>query len=521
MDLEKKRSDIILKLEHISKSFPGVKALDNISFEIRRGDIHALVGENGAGKSTLIKIICGVYPYGNYEGELYYNGSLCKFEKISDVDTAGIACIHQELNLCQDLSIEENMFLGRLPNRKGIVDYNTLYIRCQELLNRIGMQIDDERMINPQTKLSRLGVGQQQMVEIAKALALDVKLLILDEPTASLTEAESQHLLEILSELKQHGVTCIYISHRLDEVMKIADTITILRDGKSIETRPKIEFTKEDMVRLMVGRELTNLYPHVSHTRGKAELEVKNFTVAHATIPGKHVVEDIHFTAYQGEILGISGLMGAGRTELFSALYGTYPGKVLSGTIRIEGRDVNLSNPAAALKNGMFLVTEDRKKTGLNLLMSIRENITLAVLREYARKGILDSGKEISAAKGLSEKLKIKAPDVEAVTGTLSGGNQQKVCIAKALISNPKIIILDEPTRGIDVGAKYEIYEIINKLVDQGVAVIMISSDIEEVIGMSDRILTIYNGTVTGEFLREEATPEKLMFASTGRRQSV
>ncbi len=491
-------AEYILELQNITKEFPGVKALSEVTFGVQRGHVHALVGENGAGKSTLIKVICGVYPYGNYEGTVKFEGKECRFRTIREVESAGIACIHQELNLVPDMSVAENVFLNNQPHKFGVVNFDEQFDQCKKLLAQVGLEV------NPDEIVRNLGVGQQQMVEIAKALSRDVKLLLLDT------------LLDLVDKLRQKGVTCIYISHRLDEIMRLCDDITILRDGQTIETRPKANMTKDDMISLMVGREMNNLFPRVPHTRGEVGFEIRNFVVPHPDIPGRNVINNISLKAYKGEILGISGLMGAGRTELFTAVYGAYRTKG-SGEIYIDGKKVDIRKPQDALDNGFFIVSEDRKKLGLNLIMSIKENTTLASLEKVSKAGVLDEGAEVSYTTKYVKEIRTKTPSIEVAVNTLSGGNQQKVVLAKALMSDPKVMILDEPTRGIDVGAKYEIYKIMNELVDKGVVIIMISSEMEEILGMSDRILTIAEGEITGEFDAREATQEILMRAAVGR----
>lgn len=507
--------EYLLQMKSITKEFPGVKALSDVNFDVKRGEIHALVGENGAGKSTLIKILCGVYPYGTYEGQIIFDGEEKKFSSISDVENSGIGCIHQELNLVPELSVSENIFLNSKPNKFGIVDFNEMYKRTKELLVNIGLDVNSRNGVNPNEKLKNLGIGQKQLVEIAKALSRDIKLLILDEPTSALTETEVDILLGILDGLRKKGVTCIYISHRLDEVMKIADTITVLRDGLTIETREKTNIDKETMIKLMVGRELKNMFPRVTHTRGDLTFEIKNYSVRHPDIPGKMLIDNVNLKAYKGEILGISGLMGAGRTELFTSVFGAL-GEPTEGEVWIEGKKVNIKNPVEALNNGLFLLTEDRKKLGLNLIMCVKGNTTLASLKKVSRFGVLDNNKAVFETCKYVDDIKIKTPNVDVLVNTLSGGNQQKVVIAKALMTEPKVIVLDEPTRGIDVGAKYEIYKLMNDLVDKGVTIIMISSEMEEILGMSDRVLIMSCGKVKGEFDISEATQEKLIQASTG-----
>lgn len=505
--------EFILEMRGITKTFPGVKALSDVDFKVTRGHIHALVGENGAGKSTLIKIISGVYPHGSYEGQMFYDGKEMKFQSIRDVEKEGIACIHQELNVVPELSVSENIFLNEKPTRFGFIDFDKMYVDSMNLLNQIGLNTEGNVAISPDEKVRNLGIGQKQMVEIAKALAKEVRLLILDEPTAALTEAEVDVLLDIVCKLKSEGVTCIYISHRLDEVMRIADDITVLRDGQTIDTRKRADLDKETMISLMVGRELKNMFPRVPHTRGELVLEIKNFNVKHPDIANKKMIDNVNLQAYRGEILGISGLMGAGRTELFTALYGAFREKG-EGEVLINGKSVCINCPMDALKKGLFLISEDRKKLGLNLIMSIKENTTLAALGKVSKYGILNDDKEVSCADQYKKSLQIAAPHINTTVRNLSGGNQQKVVLAKALVCEPEIIVLDEPTRGIDVGAKYEIYKLMNDLVDQGVVVIMISSEMEEILGMSDRIITMANGKITGEFDISEATQEILLQAS-------
>lgn len=503
--------DYILQLKGIGKTFPGVRALDNVTFNVKRGHVHALVGENGAGKSTLIKIICGLYPHGTYDGDMIYNGEVAKFRGITEVEKAGIACIHQELNLCRDLSVMENIYLNEKPTKfLGIIDYDKMNVNANAALKRIGL--NDEN-ITTETIVKNLGIGQQQMVEIAKALAKHAKLLILDEPTAPLTEAEVDVLLDIVDKLRSEGVTCIYISHRLEEVMRIADDITVIRDGTHIDTRPRSQMEKQDMINLMVGRELTQLFPREPHTRGEVGFEVNNYTVPHPDIPGRDLIKGVSFKAYKGEILGFSGLMGAGRTEMFTAMFGAYRTKG-SGEIKMEGKPVTFKNPTDSLKKGFFIISEDRKQYGLNLMMSIKQNVTLASLEKVSTMGVLNDNKELIYSDKYIKSIRIKTPNAEVPVNTLSGGNQQKVVLAKAMMCEPKVVVFDEPTRGIDVGAKTEIYKLMNQMVDEGKIVIMISSEMEEILGMSDRIYTVAGGRITGEFDYREATQELLMAAS-------
>ena len=511
------QENYILEMNKITKEFPGVRALSEVDLKITRGHVHALVGENGAGKSTMIKIISGVYPHGTFDGKLIFDGMEVKFNNIMEVKKAGIACIHQELNVIPDMTVMDNIFLNETPTKFGFIDFDKMYVDTQELLERIGMNTNNRTAIQPDEMVRNLGIGHKQMVEISKALAKDVKLLILDEPTAALTEAEVDVLLNIVEMLRDKGVTCVYISHRLDEIMRIADEITIIRDGLSIETRKKEDITKDEMIQLMVGRELKNIYPRCEHNRRELVFEIKDYSVPNPDIPNQMLVDNVSIQAYKGEILGISGLMGAGRTELFTAVYGAFREKG-KGEIYIDGEKVSIKSPLDALKRGVVLITEDRKRYGLNLMMSIKENTTLAALNKISKMSIINEDLEVTYTQEYMDSIRIVAPNVDAIVGNLSGGNQQKVVIAKTLFCDPKVIILDEPTRGIDVGAKFEIYKIMNDLVDRGVVVIMISSDMEEMIGMSDRIITMAGGKIRGEFSSIEATQENIMAASVARR---
>ena len=503
------QEDYILEIKNLTKRFPGVLALSDINLKIIRGHVHALVGENGAGKSTLIKTICGVYAHGTYEGQFFYDSAEMKFKSIHDVDAAGIGCIHQELNLVPEMNVMENIFLNEKPTKYGFIDFDKMYIDARALLEQIGMS----GTINPETNVKNLGIGQKQMVEIAKALSKDVKLLILDEPTAALTEAEVDVLLNIVEMLRERSVTCVYISHRLDEVMRIADEITVLRDGQTIETRKKTDLTKEQMIQLMVGRELTNIYPRVPHVRGEKVFEVENFSVSDPDIPNKMLISGVSFAAHRGEILGFSGLMGAGRTELFTAIYGDFRERG-TGTVKLEDRELHIKSASDALQEGIVIISEDRKRYGLNLLMDIKQNTTMAALKKVSTAGILNQDEEVARSQEYMKSINIAAPNVDTCVANLSGGNQQKVVLAKALFCDPKVVVFDEPTRGIDVGAKYEIYKLMNALVEEGVVVIMISSDMEEMLGMADRVLVMAEGRITGEFDVSEATQEILMAAS-------
>jgi D-xylose transport system ATP-binding protein len=502
-------SDLILEMRGITKEFPGVKALAGVTFEVRRGEVHALVGENGAGKSTLMKVLSGVYPHGSYGGDIVLDGQVQRFASIRDSERAGIAIIFQELALVKQLSIAENIFLGtELTTGPGVIDWNRTWQETSRVLGEVGLGL------SPGTRVVDLGVGSQQLVEIAKALSKNAKLLILDEPTAALTETEADNLLDILETLRKKGVTCVYISHRLREVARIADRITVLRDGQSILTDDKAAMPEERVVRTMVGRELTTMYPRRTHTPGKTVLEIKDWTVRDP-VTGDLRCKDVSFQVRQGEILGLAGLMGAGRTELVSSLFGVW-GKRERGQLVLDGRPVAIHDAGQAIAAGLGLVSEDRKRYGLVLGMDVTENSTLASLLRFSRLGVIDKNREIERAGHYARELRTKTPTLEQKVGNLSGGNQQKVVLAKWLLTSPKVLFLDEPTRGIDVGAKVEIYEIMNDLVDQGVCVVMVSSELPEVLGMSDRVLVIHEGQLTGEFQRAEATQERIMRCATG-----
>ena len=501
--------DLLLEMRNITKEFPGVKALDGVSFDVTKGEIHALVGENGAGKSTLMKVLSGFYPHGTYGGDIVVDGQVQRFTRIRESEEAGIAIIYQELALVKQMTIAENIHLGAERCRaRGIIDWNETFQRTTAALAEVGLRI------SPATRVIDLGVGSQQLVEIAKALSKKARLLILDEPTAALTEAEADNLLRILGTLRERGVACVYISHRLREVNRIADRVTVLRDGKTVLTDAKANMGEERMIRNMVGRDLAHLFPRRERPVGATVLEVRNWTVADP-ITGDLRVNDVSFQVRKGEILGIAGLMGAGRTELAMSLFGSW-GEKRAGEAWLEGKKVDIRNAHDAIRFGLALLSEDRKRFGLVLGMDVKENSTLASLARIARAGVIDKNEEIRSTERYVKELRTKTPSVEQKVGNLSGGNQQKVVIAKWLLTHPKVLILDEPTRGIDVGAKVEVYEIMNALVDQGVCVVMISSELPEVLGMSDRILVLHEGRLTGQFSRDEATEEKVMVSATG-----
>jgi ABC-type sugar transport system ATPase subunit len=501
----------ILEMKGITKEFPGVRALDNVTFSVRKGEIHALCGENGAGKSTLMKILSGVYPYGSYEGKIYINGNEVQFKNIKESQEAGIAIIYQELAVVEEMTVAENMFLGHELMRGKYVDWNLLYAEAQKWLQKIGLPID------PETKVGDLTVGKQQLIEIAKALTKEAKIIILDEPTAALTESDVSTLKNILRDLRSQGVTCIYISHKLNEVMELADTVTVLRDGKTVSTDPIDKLTEDRIIAKMVGRELHELYPYEPRELGEEILKVNNYSVIDEK-SGKKVIDNASFILRRGEILGVSGLMGSGRTELFTSIFGAYKGKK-QGTIFLNGKEVIIESPADAIRHGIAYVSEDRKKYGLILEMDIIKNSTLVALKRVTNWNMIDRALEVKYAEEITKKMKLKAPNLELKVSQLSGGNQQKVVLSKWLLNNPQVLILDEPTRGIDVGAKHEIYKIINELAKQGVGIVLISSELPEVLGMSDRILVMSEGRIVGEFSREDATQEKIMTCATGGRQ--
>ena len=503
-------ADNILVMKNITKEFPGVKALDNVTFEVKRGEIHALVGENGAGKSTLMNVLSGTYPYGSYTGDIIYNDEVCKFGKLKDSEEKGIVIIHQELALIPELSIGENMFLGNERGKKYAINWDETYGEADKYLKIVGLSESSKTLIKD------IGTGKQQLVEIAKALAKHAKLLILDEPTSSLNEEDSKALLDLLLRFKKEGLTSIIISHKLNEVSYVADSITIVRDGKTIETLKKgVDDLSEDrIIKGMVGRDLSDRFPKRSScVKNELAMEVENWSVYHPTYTEKKVVDNVSFHVKKGEVVGFSGLQGAGRTELAMSIFGHSYGSGISGTVKINGREVKMTSSKEAIDNGLAYVTEDRKGNGLLLTNPIRINTTLANLAGVSKNGVIDADKEYAVAEEYRHKLTTKCLNVEQKVGNLSGGNQQKVLLAKWMYADPDILILDEPTRGIDVGAKYEIYCIINQLVSEGKAVIMISSELPEVLGMSDRIYVMNEGRIVGEFDVADATQEKIMGA--------
>jgi putative multiple sugar transport system ATP-binding protein len=506
-------TEVILQMRGISKSFPGVKALSDVDIEVHRGEIHAICGENGAGKSTLMKVLSGVYPHGDYEGEISFEGEPCRFSGIRDSEHRGIVIIHQELALVPMLSIAENIFLGNERATRGLVNWNHTNAAAGELLRRVGLHE------NPVTPVIDLGVGKQQLVEIAKALSKQVKLLILDEPTAALNDEDSAHLLDLLRGLRDEGITCVIISHKLNEVLAIADRVTILRDGRTITTLPSAGLTEDRIISGMVGRDLDHRFPPHEPKIGDEILRIEDWTVHSPTQHGRVLVRGANLSLRRGEIVGLAGLMGAGRTELAMSVFGRSFGTGISGRIIKDGQEIRLRSVREAIDHGIAYATEDRKRYGLNLIEDIKRNVSAAALGKLSRAGWVDDNEEYKVAEEYRQSLNIKAPSVSSITGKLSGGNQQKVVLSKWIFTDPDVLILDEPTRGIDVGAKYEIYTIINRLADEGKAVLVISSELPELIGLCDRIYTLSAGRITGEVPRAEATQEGLMTLMTASQE--
>lgn len=503
-------NDIILDVQHVSKRFGGVTALNDVSLQIRRGEIHGLCGENGAGKSTLMKILAGVYPHGSYEGTILYEGRELRLgeSSIRQAIEEGIAIVYQELTLVPSMTVGENIYLGKEPVERGSINWDKLYAQTKDILSKYRLEIQ------PQAVVKRLGVGKMQMTEIAKALSENARILILDEPTSALSEAEIDKLMEILAILKEHGVTCIYITHKLDEFFRITDTVTVLRDGKIVTTRPTKELDQHQLVNYMVGREMTERFPKGNRKPGEIILKVEDL---HALEPDseREVLKGVSFDLRKGEILGIAGLMGSGRTELVMTLFGEY-GRINRGKVILDGKVLDVHSSRAAMTCGISLVPEDRKRHGLVLMQSILKNISLANLDQFSNWMRIDENRELSESQKFAKSLSIKTPSLQARADSLSGGNQQKVVISKWLMSQPKVLIMDDPTRGIDVGAKYEIYRLMNDLAEQGMAIIMISSELEEVLGMSDRVMVMCEGHSTKTLDIKEASQEKIMRLATG-----
>jgi len=508
LELETRNSEL-LQMRSITKTFPGVRALDGVTFDLHKGEIHALVGENGAGKSTLMKVLGGVYPHPEYGGELLIEGQPIRFGGVRDAERAGIAVIYQELSLIKEMTVGENIFLGREPSKWGVIRWEELYRRARKLLDSLNLEIDVH------TPIRNLGIGQQQLVEIAKALSQEARILVLDEPTAALTDTEVKTLFGILNRLRSKGVGMIYISHKLGEVFQLSDRITVLRDGKTVGTNPTSEWSETSVIARMVGREVGDIFPTVDHAHGEVIFEVENMSVDDPDVPGKKLVENVSFSVHKGEVLGIAGLMGAGRSDLLMAIFGAHGGS-RTGVVKIGGKPVHISSPADAIKQGIGFVTEDRKRFGLVLDQTILSNMTLAGLRRISGRFITSIDAESAAGERAMRDLRVKANSVFTIAGTLSGGNQQKIVLAKWLLTNPRVLFLDEPTRGIDVGAKQEIYTQINALAKTGLAIVLVSSELPEVLGLSDHVLVLHEGRMTGQFTRASATPEAVMACATG-----
>ena len=495
----------LLEMRGISKVFPGVRALDHVNLSVEPGEIHAICGENGAGKSTLMKVLSGVYPHGTYEGEILYDGAPLANRSISDSESKGIIIIHQELALVPLLSIAENVFLGNEVARNGVINWQEAFQRTEELLKKVGLSEP------PSTKVEKLGVGKQQLVEIAKALSKNVRLLILDEPTAALQENDSQKLLDLMLELKAQEITSILISHKLNEISRVADRITILRDGSTVSTLSREEISEERIIRDMVGRDMAHRYPEREPKIGDVLMEVKNWNVWHPEQQHRQMIRDVNFHVRKGEIVGIAGLMGAGRTELAMSIFGGSYGRNISGEVIVNGSRADTSTVARAIDAGIAYVTEDRKGLGLVLEEPILRNISLANLAGIALRGVLNTAQEASVAEGYRKAMAIRTPSVHQKVVNLSGGNQQKVVLSKWLFTDPQVLILDEPTRGIDVGAKFEIYGLMNRMAEEGRGVVMISSEMPELLGMCDRIYVMNEGAFVGELAREDASQERIM----------
>lgn len=503
--------DIILEFKNVTKNFPGITALDDVSFSIRRGEIHGICGENGAGKSTLMKILAGVYPWGTYEGQILYDGQELKLvdRSIRQAAEEGIAIVYQELTLVPSITVGENIYLGKEPTTNGIINWDKLYSDTDKLLKKYKLDVPSKSIVR------HLGVGKMQMTEIAKALSENAKVLILDEPTSALADAEIEKLMEILNELKNHGVTCIYISHKLEEFFKITDSITVLRDGKMVVTKPTKELNIESLVKNMVGREMKERFPKGNRKPGKIIFEVEDLHAQDPDDPSYELLKGVNFNLRKGEILGIAGLMGSGRTELVMTIFGEY-GKITQGKIMMEGKEISIRNSREAMLQGISLVPEDRKRHGLVLIQSILRNISLANLGQFSSFFRIDDVAELKESTDYANNLAIKASNLQALADSLSGGNQQKVVIAKWLMSKPKVLIMDDPTRGIDVGTKFEIYKIMNDLSEKGIAIIMISSDLQEILGMSDRIMIMCEDRSVCTIDTNKATQEKIMSMATG-----
>ncbi len=504
----------LLEMRSISKRFPGVLALDRVSFDLRAGEIHALCGENGAGKSTLMKVVGGVYPHGTYDGNIEVNGEVRRFSGVRAAESAGIAVVHQELSLIPEFSIAENIYLGREPRRLGIIQTEELYSLAHRVLGDLHLELE------PHTPVGYLGIGQQHLVEIAKALARDARILILDEPTAALTDSEAEVLFRILGRLRENGAGIVYISHKLGEVFRLADRVTVLRDGRSVSTDAAAAIDAKTVIARMVGRDVAEIFPERRAQASEVVFEARGVTVEDPNVRGKVLVNDVSFSVRRGEVLGVAGLVGAGRSELMMAVFGAHPGRK-RGEFAIGGVPIRIDRPVDAIRHGIGFVTEDRKRYGLLMDQAIVSNLSLAALPQISGPLITDEDAETAVAERSMRELRIKAQSVLTPVGTLSGGNQQKVVFAKWLVTNPKVLLLDEPTRGIDVGAKQEIYAQIHRLAAEGIAIVLVSSELPEILGLSDRIIVLSEGRLTGEFRRAEATAETVMAAATGHQISA
>lgn len=500
-------SEIVLEMRHVTKRFPGVIALDDVNMDLRKGEILGICGENGAGKSTLMKVLSGSYSNREYEGEIMINGEVQRFENVSMAQKAGIEMVYQEMNMMLDGSVAENLFVGNLPGKGGLVDYKTLYADTRRLLERIHLDVDPAKPVRP------LNSGQMQMLSLMRAVAKNPKILVLDEPTTALTDSEVEIMMALLNELRSAGVSCIYISHKLDEIYRLCDRVLVLRDGHTISCYEIGDVVEATLIEEMVGRKVENLYPKVSHVQDEEVFRVEHLSVPHPHIRGRYIVEDISFCLKKGEILGIGGLVGAGRSESLGAIFGQYT-KNVKKQVFIEGKEVQIQSPKDAIEHGIGFVTEERKRNGIIWMLSIRENIAVASLEKLSDHGIVNEKREKESISGLSKQLRIKAPSMETRLIQLSGGNQQKVILAKWLLNNPKILFMDEPTKGIDVGTKADFYRLMSELTEQGVSIVMVSSDMPELVSMSDRVIVISNGHITGELQKEEINEINVMKAA-------
>ena len=494
----------LLEMHNIVKCFGPVKALDGVSIRLEQGEILSLCGENGSGKSTLMKVLCGIYPHGDFQGEIRFMGNRIEPKNIADTEALGIAIIHQELTMVKELSILENLFLGAELCRFGIMDYELMHFEAEKLLKKVNLSV------SPETKVGDLGVGQQQLVEIAKAISKNAKLLVLDEPTAPLTESETEILLSLVKELRASGVSCIYISHKLGEVKAISDHICVIRDGKHIGTREATDMNTDDIITMMVGREMKQLFPREEHAIGDVVLQVANVHAWDKANSAIAKVKNASFELREGEILGISGLVGAGRTEMMECIYGCYQGKH-HGKYFLKGQELNTNSSRDALEAGIAMVPEDRKRNGIIPIMGVGQNMSLAAIDQFSVAGLVNDTLEANAINESGKKLTVKTPNTELAIKNLSGGNQQKAILARFLMVNPSVLILDEPTRGIDVGAKYEIYKLMFQLVKTGISIIMVSSELPEVLGISDRVLVMHEGKIKGDLINENLTQEIIM----------